>query len=56
MLILGQLQKFSVTAKILEREDLITLFYDIYNEGDKIETEHIERGINQAIVTGGQNK
>ena len=56
ILILGQLQKFSVTAKILQREDLIKLFYDIYNEGDKIEAENVEKGINQAIVTGGPSK
>jgi hypothetical protein len=56
VLILGQLQKFSVTAKILQREELIKLFYDLYNEGDKIEAEHVEKGINQAIVTGGQNR
>lgn len=56
MIILGQLQKFSVTAKILEREDLIKLFYDIFNEGERIDGEHFEKGINQAIVTGGENK
>lgn len=51
--ILGQLQKFSVTAKVLEREDLISLFYDLYNEGEKIEVEHIAPGLNTAIITGG---
>jgi hypothetical protein len=55
-ILLGQLRKFAVTAKILEKEDLIKLFYDIYNGGDKIEAEHIGAGINQAIVTGGEQK
>jgi hypothetical protein len=54
MIILGQVQKFSVTAKILEKEDLIKLFYDIYNEGDKIEAGDEVSGVNQAIVTGGE--
>jgi len=54
--ILGQLQKFSVTAKVLERDDLIKLFYDLYNEGDKIDVDHIAEGINSAIITGGGPK
>jgi hypothetical protein len=54
--ILSQLQKFSVSAKVLEKEDLIKLFYDIYNEGNKIEVEHMAPGVNTAIVTGGQEK
>lgn len=52
--IIGQLQKFSTSAKILEREDLIALFYDLYNEGNKIEIEHIAPGITSAIITGGK--
>jgi hypothetical protein len=52
--LLGQLQKFSVTAKILEREDLIKLFYDLYNEGEKIDVEHMMSGIDTAIITGGK--
>lgn len=51
--ILGQLQKFAVSAKVLDREDLIKLFYELYNEGNKIEVGHIEPGINTAIITGG---
>lgn len=50
--ILGHLQKFAVTAKIMEKEDLIKLFYDLYNEGEKIDAEQMEPGINTAIVTG----
>ncbi len=51
--VLSQLQKFAVSARILEREDLVKLFYDIYNEGTKIEVEQIEPSVNAAIVTGG---
>ena len=54
--ILSQLQKFSVTAKILERDDLIKLFYDLYNEDEKIEVEHIAAGLNSAVITGGGQK
>ncbi len=50
--ILGHLQKFAVTAKIMEKEDLIKLFYDLYNEGEKIDAERMEPGINAAIVKG----
>lgn len=53
--ILGQLQRFSVSAKVLEREDLIKLFYDLYNEGNKIEVEHLADGIDTAIITGGRS-
>ncbi len=51
--ILGQLQKFSVSARVLEREDLIQLFYELFNEGNQIEVNHLEQGINTAIITGG---
>lgn len=55
--ILGQLQKFSVSAKVLQREDLIQLFYDLYNEGAQLEVNHLEPGINTAIITrGGGNE
>lgn len=51
--VLSQLQKFAVSARILEREDLIKLFYDIYNGGPNIEVEQIEPTVKTAIVTGG---
>jgi len=54
--VLSQIQKFSVTAKVLEKNDLIKLFYDLYNETDKIEADLIEPGINTAVVTGGGQK
>lgn len=52
--ILGEVQKFAVSAKILEKEDLIALFYDLYNEGNSIEVENMLAGINTAIITGGK--
>jgi hypothetical protein len=53
--VLGQLQKFAVSAKILEREDLIKLFYDIYNDGANIEIESLE-GVAAPIVRGDIKK
>lgn len=52
LILLSQLQRFSVTAKILDRENLIKLFYDIYNEGDKINDEDLISGVRQTIVKG----
>lgn len=51
--VLGQVQKFAMSARILEREDLIKLFYDIYNDGNKIEVAQAEDGANVSIVTAG---
>ncbi len=51
--VLGQLQKFAVSARVLEREDLIKLFYDIYNNGADIEVEQIDPAVGASIVTGG---
>ncbi len=51
--ILTQLQKFAMSARILEKEDLIKLFYDIYNEGAGIQVEQMENGTNATIITGG---
>lgn len=51
--LLGQLQKFATSAKVLEREELIKLFYDLYNEGAGIEVEQVGPGIEASIITGG---
>ncbi|HEX8932097.1 MAG TPA: hypothetical protein VF810_03005 [Patescibacteria group bacterium] len=51
--ILGQVQKFSMSARILEKNDLIKLFYDLYNETEKIAVDLLEPGINATIITGG---
>jgi hypothetical protein len=50
--VLGQLQKFAMSARVLERDDLIKLFYDIYNDGIGIEVEQIEPGIEATIIKG----
>lgn len=52
--VLMQLQKFATSAKILEKEDLIKLFYIIYNEEAELQVEQIENGTNAAIVTGNK--
>jgi hypothetical protein len=51
--VLSQLQKFAVSARILEREDLVKLFYDIYNNGANIEVEQIVNSTSASVVTGG---
>lgn len=51
--ILSQLQKFAMSARILEKEDLIKLYYDIYNEGAAIQVDQAEKGTAAAIITGG---
>lgn len=50
--LLAQLQKFAMSARILEREDLIKLFYDIYNEGTNIAVEQVDQGVQAAVITG----
>jgi hypothetical protein len=50
--VLSQLQKFAVSARVLEREDLIKLFYDIYNNGANIEAEQLGSAVNAAIIKG----
>lgn len=52
--VLVQLQKFAMSAKILEKEDLIKLFYIIYNEEVDMHVEQIEKGTNAAIITGNK--
>lgn len=52
--VLTQLEKFAMSAKILEKEDLIKLFYIIYNEEADMHVEQIENGTNAAIITGNK--
>ncbi len=52
--VLMQLQKFAMSAKILEKEDLIKLFYIIYNEEADLQVQQIANGTNAAIITGNQ--
>lgn len=49
--VLGQLQKFATSAKILEKEDLIKLYYSLYNEGADMQVAPTENGINSSIIT-----
>jgi hypothetical protein len=49
--LLGQLQKFATSARVLEKEDLIKLFYDIYNEGTGINVDQMEPGVQATMVT-----
>lgn len=52
--ILIQLQKFAMSAKILEKEDLISLFYIIYNEETELHVEQIVNGINASFISGNK--
>jgi hypothetical protein len=51
--LLGQLQKFASSARILEKEDLIKLYYEIYNEATEVDIDQMEDGADAAIIKGG---
>lgn len=53
--LLGQLQKFASSAKILEKEDLIKLFYEIYNEDTEVDMDQMEAGA-EAPYIGGETQ
>jgi len=50
--LLGQLQKFATSAKILEKEDLIKLFYEIYNEDTEVDIDQMQNGANAPFIRG----
>lgn len=52
--LMGQLQKFASSAKILEREELIKLFYNIYNEGVGVDISQAQEGAEATMVKGAQ--
>ena len=52
--VLGQLQKFASSAKVLQKEDLIKLFYEIYNEATEIPADQMEGGAETTFVRGEQ--
>lgn len=52
--LLVQLQKFAVSAKILEKEDLIKLLYVIYNEETELQVAQIENGTRAAIISANK--
>jgi hypothetical protein len=51
--LLGQLQKFASSARILEKEDLIKLFYEIYNEDTEVDIEQMRAGADAPLIKGG---
>ncbi len=50
--LLGQLQKFASSARILEKEDLIKLFYEIYNEDTEVDIDQMQAGADAAVIRG----
>ncbi|HVA96111.1 MAG TPA: hypothetical protein VND99_00500 [Candidatus Acidoferrales bacterium] len=50
--LLGQLQKFATSARVLEKEDLIKLFYEIYNEDTEVDIEQMQAGANAPLIRG----
>jgi hypothetical protein len=54
--VLGQLQKFATSAKILEKEDLIKLYYDIYNEDTNADVVQIKEGADASFISGRGNQ
>ena len=50
--LLGQLQKFASSARILEKEDLIKLFYEIYNEDTEVDIDQMEQGAEAPLIRG----
>jgi len=54
--VLGQLRRFSVTAKILEKDDLVKLFYDLYNENSKLDLNFAKHEMNATFVKGGSGQ
>jgi hypothetical protein len=53
--ILSQIQKLANSARVLSKEELIALFYDIYNEVT-IPPTGMETGMNSAIIKQGGTK
>lgn len=50
--LLGQLQKFATSARVLEREDLIKLFYEIYNEDTEVDIDQMQTGADASFIKG----
>lgn len=54
--LLPQLQKFATSAKILEKEELIKLFYELYNEdATTIDLDQTLPGVESAFIAGDIN-
>lgn len=54
--LLGQLQKFATSAKILQKEDLIKLYYEIYNEATEIPIDQMQGGADASFIRGEQTQ
>ncbi len=52
--VLSQIARLNLRAKALQKEELIKLFYEIYN-GDAVETNQITDDIKTPIVRGGNS-
>ena len=50
--LLGQLQKFATSARVLEKEDLIKLFYEIYNEDTEVDIDQMQAGADAPFIKG----
>lgn len=51
--LLGQLQKFATSARVLEKDDLIKLFYEIYNEDTEVAIDQMSAGAEAPFIKGG---
>ncbi len=49
----SQLKKLALASRILEKDELITLFYDIYN-GEKIEASQVSADIKTPLIKTGE--
>lgn len=54
--VLSQLSKFATSAKVLEKEELIKLYYEIYNEDTEIPIDQMEQGADSTYVTRGNDQ
>ncbi|HSX09196.1 MAG TPA: hypothetical protein VLF93_03520 [Candidatus Saccharimonadales bacterium] len=50
--LLAQLQKFASSARVLEKEDLIKLFYEIYNEDTEVDIDQMQAGADAPVIRG----
>lgn len=48
-----QLKKLALSSRILEKDELITLFYDIYN-GEKIEASQVSADVKTPLIHAGE--
>lgn len=48
--LLPQIQKLAVSAKVLQKEELITLFYEIYNSNESVGATMVGQDLNTPII------